>query len=53
MKDLTIRFLKEEYQEAKQQGDEEKAEQLLEELHSLQNGILGKILDKVPTIKQI
>ena len=49
IKDLLIRALEKEYRKAKQRGDEAKAEQVREELHSLRNGVLGKILDKVPT----
>ena len=49
IKDLVIKSLEKEYQKAKQRGDEAKAEQVQEELHSLRNGVLGKILDKVPT----
>lgn len=49
IKDLVIKSLEKEYQKAKQDGDEAKAEQEQEKLHSLRNGVLGKILDKVPT----
>ena len=49
IKDLVIKSLEKEYQEVKQRGDVTKTEQVREELHSLRNGVLGKILDKVPT----